>query len=233
MTKLPALTRTALAVALAGSIGLAAIPSAFAQDTAPNRPAHAQAKQPGQDSQRPGEGRHHHFRQNPDRGNGHGLMDLLASPRGAEALDVAFLRLSYRVNLTDAQKPLFDDLKTTALSAQKSFADAAKAARDAAAPAGQRPDMMAMLKARLAIDTARLEAMNTVVPKLEAFMNSLDDTQKAALAPKRDHVGWQRPGHDGLGMGMKGHRNGGMPANPGTLAVPQGGDDAPAAKPTT
>ena len=224
MTKLPALSKTALAVALAGSLGLSAVPAAFAQDT---KPAQVQAGQPKQELQRPGEWRHHNVRVNPDRGNGRGLMDLLASPRGAEALEVAIVRLSYRVNPTDAQKPLLDDLKSTALTAQKTFADAAKAARDAAARQGQRPDMMAMLKARVAIDTARLEAMNAVLPKLEAFMNSLSDEQKASLMPKRDNVGWQqkRPG-------MHGPR-GQMPANPGAMQVQPSDENAPAAKSTT
>lgn len=221
MMKLPAFTKTALAVALAGTIGLtAAVPATLAQDnTTKTEPAAPQAKQPGQELQRPGEWRHHHMRVKAERGdNGGGLLGLLTSPRGAEALEVAFVRLSHRIDLTDAQKPLFDDLKTTALTAQTTFSDAAKAIRDAAMPKDQQPDTMARIKARLSIETARLEAMNTVLPKLEAFMNSLDDAQKAALMPQRDHVGMQR--HQGMGKDQKGHR-GNMPAQP----------EAPAAQP--
>ncbi|AKR56515.1 hypothetical protein GCM10011321_02290 [Youhaiella tibetensis] len=228
MPKLPALTKTALAVALAGTLGLAAVPATYAQDA---KPGHAQAKQPQQELQRPGQWRNHQMRGNPDRGNGRGLMDIIASPRGAEALEIAFVRLSHRIELTDAQKPAFDDLKTTALDAQKTFADAAKAARETLTPtAGSTPDMVAMLKARVAIDTARLEAMNTVMPKLETFLNGLSDTQKASLMPKRDNVGWQRgPGMMGGKNGMHGPR-GQMPAQPGAM---QAQPDDTQAKPTT
>lgn len=203
MITLPMLTKTALAVALAGTMGVAAVPASFAQDTTKPAAPQAQVKQPGQDMQRVQHWRAHHGRVNPDRGGGPGLLDLITSPRGSEGLDVAFVRLSHRITLTDAQKPLFDDFKTTAMTAQKTYADAVEAAVKAAAPEGQHVDLVTGVKTRLAVDEARLQALNSVMPKLEAFVNSLTDTQKAALTAKRENVGMMGKGEMGKGA-MKG-----------------------------
>jgi len=231
---LPKLTKTALVATLAGTLGLVAtVPATFAQDAGPN----AGPKRPAaQDVQRPGQWRqHNNMRFNAQRPEGsRGIIDLLGTPRGAEALEIAFVRLSHRIDLTDTQKPLFEDLKTTALAAQSSFADAAKAARESLTANNQRPDLVTGLKARVAVDTARLEAINTVLPKLEAFMNSLSDQQKADLMPRRGHVGirGQGMGNPNMGPGQHQH-NGGMRALPQTApdngADSDDGGDTPAA----
>ncbi|HEY4202839.1 MAG TPA: Spy/CpxP family protein refolding chaperone [Devosiaceae bacterium] len=210
------LPKTALAVLLAGTIGLGAVmPVAFAQDATPNTPQTMQAPHSGMPWHKPGMQRPG---QNDHRGHmgmrrmpmmGGGFMALMCSPRGAEALDVGFLRLSYRLKPTADQQKLFDDLRTTALSAQKDYADtcaAARPQRNADGQPAQRPSLVDGLKSHIAIETAQVQALNTVMPKLEAFMNSLTDEQKAALTPHRQHGGmngmrnrWQQ--HQGQGQG--------------------------------
>jgi hypothetical protein len=121
-----------------------------------------------------------------------GLLALACSPKGTEALDVALLRLSYKLNLTADQKPLFDTFREKALTTQTSFSDTCKTDRPtAAATADARPDFLTRLKTRLAIDQARLTALNDVLPSFEALYTSLTDAQKAALMP-----------HPGMGFGI-------------------------------
>lgn len=129
-----------------------------------------------------GPGRHMLFDRNGDNNHGAGLLNLVCSDRGAERLDVAFVHLSYRLDLTADQQTLFDALRTTALTAQTTFADACKSARPAAGDK-QAPDMIASLKAQVAIDQARVTALNDVLPDLQAFFDSLTDAQKARLQP--------------------------------------------------
>jgi hypothetical protein len=111
-------------------------------------------------------------------------LNLVCSPKGAEELEIALVRLDHRLTLTDAQKPLYDAFRTSALTAQTGFADkcaAARPAKDAAA----KPDLIDALKTRLDLDAARLEALNTVLPDFEKFYDSLTDAQKADLLPDR------------------------------------------------
>jgi hypothetical protein len=112
------------------------------------------------------------------------FLDLVCAPDGAETLEIALVRLDHRLDLTDAQRPLFDKLKASALTAQTSFADKCAAAMPAK-DAKTAPDLVDRLKARIAIDTARIEALNTVLPDFEAFFDSLTDAQKANLLPDR------------------------------------------------
>jgi hypothetical protein len=121
-----------------------------------------------------------------------GLLMLACSPDGAENLDVALLRASYRLNLTAEQQKLFDTFRANALSTETSFADTCKASLPDRS-AETKPDMLARLKAGLAIDQARLTALNSILPDFEALYNSLSDAQKASLLP-----------HRGMGMGGKG-----------------------------
>lgn len=241
------LNSTAIAALLTAAVALTAVaPASAAQTTSPStvtksatdlqvaensqgwgqhrqngpRAGHAERGQMGdhqRDNQRGGQ----------QRGPG-GLMGIFAFERGAEALEIAFVRLSHDITLTDAQKPLFDDLKTTALTAQTEFADALKAARPAAPSATAtadattaKPDIATMLKTRIAIETAHTKALSAVLPKLEAFTASLTDEQKAELLP-------QRP--DGAAMNQ---RDGGMHRHgrPGQDMMAPGADMAPPAPP--
>lgn len=160
---------TALAALIVAATGLTALP-VMAQDTTPvhdrsNREIHRTIIR---DSGGPAGG---------------GLLRLVCSENGAEALEIHFVRLSHRLDLTDAQTPLFDALKASALTAQTGFADTCAANlpdRSAAAT----PDMLERLKAGLAIEEARLSALNEVMPDFEAFYTSLTDDQKSGLMPR-------------------------------------------------
>jgi hypothetical protein len=138
-------------------------------------------------------------------GRGAGILGLACSDKGAEALDVAFTRLTHHIDLTAEQQKLFDTFKTKALTTQTSFADACQAARpDRTADA--KPDLLEHLKARLAVQEAELTAMNAVLPDFEAFYASLTDEQKAALLPGFGNDGGDRMGrdHDGPGRMLRG-----------------------------
>jgi hypothetical protein len=198
------LSRTTAAALVAGTLGLTAFaPVAFAQAQGQGQ-GQTQAQPPAlrdggsQQNQfdRRGERRQREFhRQRGNRGMG-GMMGLLCSERGAERLDRLLGAVSNLAALTDAQKPAFDDLRTTTLAAQTRFADACIAARDAMRADG-RPDPVKSLQTRLAIDKARVDAMTEVLPKFEAFYNALTDEQKTALQPSRNGRGFQsRPDGD-------------------------------------
>ncbi len=159
----------ALAALVVTAIGLTALPAA-AQD---------QVTQIAKRSERE---IHRTFRDNGP-GRGPGILGLVCSDRGAEALEIAFVRWSHRLDLTAEQEKLFDALKTKALTTQTSFADECQAALpDRTADA--RPDLLEGLKARLAVEEARLTAMNGILPDFEAFYTSLTDAQKADLTPR-------------------------------------------------
>jgi hypothetical protein len=166
-------TKTVAALVVA-SIGLAALtPSAFAAG-------------PQNGPQRDG-GRELHQRHEANGGGQRGgILNLVCAPNGAERLEKALVSLSYKVTLTDAQKPLYDALKTSALTAQTTFADTCAAAMPAPAT---RPNMVERLQTRLKIDEARTAALTGVLPSLEAFFNSLSDEQKAALDIRGQHDG--------------------------------------------
>jgi hypothetical protein len=128
-----------------------------------------------------------------------GLLQMACTDEAAERLEIAFVRLSHAITLTTEQQTLFDDLRDTALTAQTAFADTCAAAHEAATSGTEDPGLVERLQARIAIQTAELEAWNIVMPKLEAFVGGLTDEQKAALAPKREHHGFNddRPMIDG------------------------------------
>ena len=217
---------TAIAAILVAVLGFTAVPVAFAQDTvAPAAPPAATPMQVG-GMQMPG------MKMRGMRQGRGGMMDLVCSDRGAEAIDIGFVRLSYAIDLTDTQQKLFDDLKTTALAAQAGYAAACTRARgpvatDATAPATA-PDLVDRLTARIAIDTAEIDALSMVLPKLEAFHDTLTPEQQAALAS----MGGRGFGGSGMGdspMGGPGHMQGhGGMMQPGADAVPP----APAAPAT-
>jgi Spy/CpxP family protein refolding chaperone len=115
---------------------------------------------------------------------GPSMLNLVCSPRGAERLEHVFVAVSHRAAITDAQKPAFDALKTAALSAQTDYADTCKASFDAIRADGK-PDPIKALQARLAVDSARVEALTAILPKIEDFYKTLTPEQKTALQPSR------------------------------------------------
>jgi hypothetical protein len=174
-----------LAALVAASLSLVALPSLAQDTTAAVQKADRQI----------------HRMVNRDAGPGRGaggILGLVCSDNGAEALEIAFVRWSHALELTAEQQPLFDALKAKALTSQTSFADQCQAARpDRSADA--KPDLLEGLKARLAIEEARLTAMNALLPDFEAFYGSLTDAQKAKLMPRLDRQG---NGHgDRMGRG--------------------------------
>lgn len=200
-------TKTALAALMTGVLGLSALPTAAMAQDRGNGPQGQQQGRYFQFHQQGGGDMRFHL-QMPEmgkmRGGGMqkgGLLSLVCSENGAERLEIAFVRLSHRLELTAEQQPLFDDLKATALTAQTGFADKCATIRPASDDAQTtRPDMVTALKTRLDVDTARLEAMKAVLPKLEALYAALTDAQKTAIQPRQ--------------------HNRGMPMQPGTPMQP-------------
>ncbi|RYE08499.1 MAG: hypothetical protein EOP22_13205 [Hyphomicrobiales bacterium] len=138
-------------------------------------------------------------------GPGASFLNLTCSPRAAEELEVALVRLSHRLSLTAEQTTLFDTFRTSALTNQTSFADACtEALADRSADA--EPDLLARLKSRLALEESRLAALTAVLPDFEAFYASLTDAQKADLMPRRWLRHDDRDGHGRHDGGDRSHR---------------------------
>jgi hypothetical protein len=179
----------ALAALVATTIGFTTVLPAIAQDQ-PTQVANNSGREVHRMVNRDGGGM----------GRGAGILGLVCSDRGAEALEIAFVRMSHNLDLTAEQTPLFDTFKTKALTTQTSFADACKAAMpDKSADA--KPDLLERLKAGVAVDEARLAAITAVLPDFEAFYGSLTDAQKANLMPGHDRG-------DDRGMGRGDDRGG-------------------------
>ena len=107
------------------------------------------------------------------------LVRFTCSVNGAPRLEIALNNVSENLTLSADQQTLFDALKTSALSAQTTYADACQLP---AANAGTPGNPVELLKLRQANDTANAAAIDSVLPSLEAFYNSLTDAQKASLA---------------------------------------------------
>lgn len=114
-----------------------------------------------------------------------GMLALVCAPEGADRLEHLLLNISQRVDPTAEQQPLFDALKTAALTAQTDFADTCASARPATTADAARPDLADRMKARHAVEKAHVEAMTTVIPAFETFYDSLTDEQKLSLEPRR------------------------------------------------
>jgi hypothetical protein len=171
-------------VAVAIAVGTLAPVAAFAQPMPP------QAEGPGMRShenggmpwqrhmrvERPGADSHANRR-------GIGLERLLDFGRSAEALEIAFVRLAYAIDMTPEQQALFEALRDDALAAQETFAATALDLRPDTS--GEPADLSELFDNRIALGTARIEAMTAVQPAFEAFFDTLTDEQKADLMPRR------------------------------------------------
>lgn len=216
------ISTTAIVALMTVSVGLAAAAPAMAQQAQPR--FHQQMQHPGDGANRPGNN------QRPGR-DAAGLGGLLSFGRDSERLEVALVRLAHRIDLTDAQKTLLESFKTAALAAQADFTKVVDAGRPeapaAGAPRAQRPDIVARLDQRIALETAHVAALTAVQPSFQAFITSLTDEQKAQLMPQHNQRnGWQ--GEHGKGpMGQHGKRPmQGQITGPGTPPAPP----APAAE---
>ncbi len=202
-------TKAILAL-MTATLGLSAVAPVLAQQSAPSAPsAQAEQVQQGDKGFRPGHN-------GPRRSGGN---DLLNFERGAEAVEIALVRLSHRLDLTDAQKALFETLKADALTAANTLKAAAETVRPTPAAEGETTAATTLadrLETRIAIDAARLDALKSVQPSLTAFFDSLTDEQKAELVPER---GEHRNGPRSEGQRPDGQRPGG----PGAPARPNNG----------
>lgn len=236
MTKLATLL---LSTALAGGLTLSAVvPSSAATENVRHQTHNYPAQQAqGQGQQMQGMDQQMQGMQGMQgmRGGEMGLQGLgrdeiirfACSVNGAPRLEIALNNLSERLTLNAEQTTLFDALKTSALSAQTTFADTCDVpAANAATPLNP----VERLKLFETNETARLAAINSILPAFEAFYNGLSDVQKAEL--DQDPRGGDQVGQ-GFGPGMHGnHRGGGQdnmgPGNmgPGNMNQNQG-DFAP------
>lgn len=205
------ITTSAIVALMTATIGLSAIAPAFAQNAAP---AQTQAQNgPGLQFR---QGNHGHGQMGGQMGR-MGGGDFLSFARGAEAIEIAMVRLSHRIELTSEQQPLFDAFKASALAAAADFAAATEGLVPQGGPAGATttataPDITERLENRIAIQKAHLAALEAVQPAATAFFDSLTDEQKAQLTP-------QRPDRDG----MPGFGKGGMRHHQGGQGMQQGG----------
>lgn len=189
------ISKTAIVALLTATLGTTALVPVFAQETAP-QPPHAQQQ---------GSFRHHD--QGPSERFSGGLFNV---ERGAEAIEIALVRLSHRVELTSEQQPLFDAFKASALSAAEDFTTATEGLRPTPPAEGETPttpNLTERLDNAIALQTARLEALQAVQPTAKAFFDSLTEEQTASLMPQRPEGGFP-------GFGKHGPRHPGGPEAP-------------------
>ena len=197
---------SALVALMTAAVGLSAIAPSYAQDATPpaapaveQTPGQAQAAMPGF--------RHHDGMRRGGQRQG-GMAGFIGFERGAEAVEIALVRLSHAIDMTPEQQALFDTLKTDALAAADSFSSTLEGVRPAAPVDGAQPAPMDFSKAldtRIAIETAHLDALRAVQPSLTAFFDSLTDAQRAELTPAHEPRGY-RQGHMGkMGPGERHH----------------------------
>lgn len=214
------ISSTAIAALVTATLGAMTILPAQAQTvpTPPDAPAATQVG-PFHGDRGPGPG------PRGMKGDMNGPMgDLLAIDRGAEAIEIGLVRLAYRLDLTTEQQGLLDALKTAALSAVDQFATATEGLRPTPPTPGAEaslPDISQRLENRIAVDKARVTALEAIQPSFTAFFDSLTEDQLAKLAPEdggrfgRNHHGGDAPwGRDG-----RDHRPG-QPAMPGAAEAP-------------
>jgi LTXXQ motif family protein len=112
---------------------------------------------------------------------GPGRMAGPCGPQGGSFGEAMLDRLERATRPTAEQRPAFDRLKD-AVTKAAGIVRAACPAERALTPTGR----LAAAEQRL---TARLEAVRTVRPAMDAFYGSLSDEQKARLLMARGHMG--------------------------------------------
>lgn len=191
------ISTTAIVALMTTAIGLGTIAPAAAQAT--TAPAATQS-QPADLAT----GAERGFRNGPGMRQGGGAGGLLNIERGAEAIEIAIVRLSHAIELTDEQTVLLEALKTDALAAAATFEAATDGLRPnppAEGETAERPDISERFNNRIAMETARLDALEAVQPAFTAFFDSLTDEQKADLVPQRgDRMAGMGKQHGGPGQ---------------------------------
>jgi len=202
------ISTTAIVALMTTAIGLGAIAPATAQDAAPPAPATAATQT---EAAAPTPGTERGFRNGPGMRQGGGAGGLLNIERGAEAIEIAIVRLSHAIELTDEQTVLLEALKTDALAAAAAFETATDGLRPTPPAEGEtaeRPDITERFDNRIAMESARLDALEAVQPAFTAFFDSLTDEQKADLVPERgDRMAGMGKQHGGPGQRPMGPGN--------------------------
>jgi len=222
------ISKTALVALLTASVGLTAIAPVWAQETPSPAPLAAPAT-PDAAVKTP-TGRGFGLSLHGPRAGGGDVFNL---ERGAESVEIALVRLGYRLELTADQEALLETLKTSTIAAAEDFAAATADLRPTRPAAGETPDFAARLDSRIALEKARLAALEAIQPAANAFFDSLSAEQQAQLTPQRRDVGrdrqrgnaWQqgRPGQmPGFGQHGPRHRAPAPDNAPETPAAPQG-----------
>src|SRR6202008_3782536 len=119
--------------------------------------------------------------------------------KGADVLQRLLDRTAQRLSLTTDQQKLYDTFRAQALPTETRFATQCQAARPDRSKG--RPDLIARFQSRLAIDQARITALNAVLPDFQALFDSLSADQKAHLGPMMGtggrNGGWGKGGMNG------------------------------------
>ncbi len=107
---------------------------------------------------------------------GAGFLGVVCNDKAPEKLETRFDRIGKALDLSSEQEALLDDLKMASLTAQTDFLDVCvKPER------GEKLGLVEKIKAKNINMTAIVEASNSTLPQLEAFINSLSDEQKAKM----------------------------------------------------
>ena len=125
--------------------------------------------------------------------NGHGPraagpVHFVCAENGAERIENGLSRMATRLDLTEEQSAAFEDFKSASLSAQEDFAQACdefKPAQRGQAQNGDEVDLIDRMNNRQSMMAAQLSAMQSVMPDLEKFFDSLTDEQKHQMRPHR------------------------------------------------
>lgn len=161
-------TRATVLAALVAALGLTAMSPAFAA---------------GPDRGRDGAERTLEFRRAAP-GGAFRFVDVSCNTRAADRMELRLERMVRNLKLTAEQQKLFENFRTSALTAQTDFADKCDTLRPGHAAGAARPDLLQRLEQRLKFDEARLAAMSELLPHFKAFYASLDDSQKQQFAPR-------------------------------------------------
>jgi len=114
------------------------------------------------------------------------FAEFSCAPHAADRLETRLDRMAKRLDLSTDQEKLFEDFRTSALTAQTNFADQCDNIRPGrSADRSERPDLIQRLEQRLKFDEARLTAMSELLPQFKTFYASLNDLQKRALLPRQ------------------------------------------------
>lgn len=213
MTSKLASPRRAIAALAVVAMAMAAIPAAQANDHGQGRQFDRHNEMRG-DARGPDRAMRGENRGGPGMGmrGGQGRPSMLlafsCAPRAAEGLEIGLVRLSHRLDLTDDQQPLFDAFRTAALTAQTGLGDHCETLRPspAAAQATTPADPIQSIRDRLSVESARIAAIESVLPDYEALVNSLSEEQSSLLAPRgRERVGDMRSERGGNRGGWQRH----------------------------